>query len=215
MFGKPLPRIFYSRSSLVVAPELLNCILVRVTHEGITAGRIAETEAYTQDDAASHAYRGKTTRNAVMFGQAGVAYVYFTYGMHYCLNAVTGLEGQGEAVLIRAIEPLLGLELMRRRRGLSDGPGQFEDSVRGGSFLGGGPARLCQALGVSARENGDDLTCAGEMWISAPPVGQQSEFGSDIVSTPRIGITKAADLNRRFTIRSDPFASRVSKKSSV
>ena len=122
-----------------MAPELLNCILIRVSPEGVTAGRIAETEAYTQDDAASHAFRGKTARNEVMFGHAGVAYVYFTYGMHYCLNAVTGVEGQGEAVLIRAIEPLLGTELMWCRRGLSDERRQLSDPVRAGRFLGNGP----------------------------------------------------------------------------
>ncbi len=213
--GGPLPRSFFARCATVVAPELLNCILVSVSPHGVTVGRIAETEAYTQDDAASHAHRGRTPRNEVMFGQAGHAYVYFTYGMHYCLNAVTGMEGQGEGVLIRSIEPLRGMELMYYRRGLSVEPEQLGERAiaRSGRMLCGGPARLCKSLGVSAEHNGLDLTIGSSLWICSPTSESETQSGRaiSIVSSPRIGITKAADLNRRFTIEADLFTSRGGK----
>jgi DNA-3-methyladenine glycosylase len=141
--------------------------------------------------------------------------VYFTYGMHYCLNVVTGLDGQAEAVLIRAIEPLLGTELMRFRRGLSGETSQFEDqiAVRLGRYLGAGPAKLCQSLGIRAEHNGIDLTVRSELWICESNGEDRSRSNGNgaVVATPRIGITKAVDLKRRFTMVSDQFTSRTSK----
>jgi DNA-3-methyladenine glycosylase len=208
--GEPLPRSFYARCAIDVAPDLLNCILISASPQGITAGRISETEAYTQDDAAAHTFRGRTPRNQVMFGLAGHAYVYFTYGMHYCLNAVTGREGQGEAVLFRAIEPLYGMELMAIRRGLFVEQARLQERHRFARFLGGGPAKLCKSLGVDVKQGGLDLTLGSDLWISAPTSvpGLSPDAVGTIISTPRIGITRAVDLPRRYTVDSDRFTSR-------
>jgi DNA-3-methyladenine glycosylase len=182
----PLPHAFYHRAPVEVARDLLGKTLWRRSETGLAAGIIVETEAYSGvDDPASHAWRGRTQRNAVMFGPPGHAYVYFTYGMHHCLNAVTGPTGQASAVLLRAIEPIVALELMRERRGayILD-----RDLARG-------PGRLCQALGITTADDGTDL--AGDaLWISetldAPDLL--------IVATPRIGITRAAERPWRFVI---------------
>ena len=139
-----LPRRFYARPSTVVARELLGRVFVRAGRGSArVAARIVETEAYEQTDPASHSFRGLTPRNAVMFGPAGHLYVYFTYGMHFCMNVVTDREGWGSAVLLRAAEPLEGLASMRRRRGTPD--------VR---LLCAGPARLTQAFGIDRRFDG-------------------------------------------------------------
>jgi DNA-3-methyladenine glycosylase len=124
--------------SLKSAKSLLGYKLVHQTSDGLTSGIIVETEAYHQDDPASHTYRGQTARNAVMFGPPGYAYIYFTYGMHYCFNVVTGPKGSGQAVLIRALEPTDGIELMRRRRGMN---AELQ--------LTNGPAKLVQAMAIS------------------------------------------------------------------
>jgi DNA-3-methyladenine glycosylase len=167
-----------------VARDLLGKTLWRRADAGPAAGIIVETEAYDgANDPASHAWRGQTQRNAVMFGPPGYAYVYFTYGMHYCLNAVTGPVGQASAVLLRAIQPVVGLELMRERRGT-----RIPDRD-----LARGPGRLCQALGITTADNGADL--AGDaLWISetAPAPALL------IATTPRIGITRAAERPWRF-----------------
>jgi DNA-3-methyladenine glycosylase len=147
----PLDRDFYTRDVLTVARELLGQRLVRVVGGERLSGRIVEVEAYDgSDDQASHARPGRTERNASMYGPPGHAYVYFIYGMHYCLNAVAEPEGQPAAVLIRALEPLEGIEAMRERRG-----------GRTGATLTSGPARLCQALAIDRRFDGVDL-CAAE-----------------------------------------------------
>lgn len=212
-FGSPLARPFYDRAAVTVARELLNAVLVCLLPEGcIVAGRISETEAYTQEDPSSHSFGGKRTRNRPMFGPPGHAYLYYIYGAHHCLNAVTGAEGVGEAVLIRALEPLAGLEPMRMRRGLTESeppprrPAVAERArIRGLQSLCGGPGRLCQAFGLDQTFNGLDLTLGSQLWIAAPSASVLSEA---IVATPRIGISRAQDYLWRFTLRGDPFTSR-------
>jgi DNA-3-methyladenine glycosylase len=182
----PLLHAFYDRPSVEVARNLLGKTLWRRTEAGLTAGIIVETEAYDgANDPASHAWRGRTQRNAVMFGPPGYAYVYFTYGMHYCINAVTGPEGQASAALLRAIQPIVGLDIIQERRGahIPD-----RDLARG-------PGRLCQALGITTADNGADL--AGDaLWIS------ETADAPDplIAATPRIGITRAAERLWRFVV---------------
>jgi DNA-3-methyladenine glycosylase len=192
--GRALPASFYARPTPVVARRLLGHVLVSDVGGRRTAGRIVETEAYLgPDDPASHGYRARRTRrNASMFERPGTAYVYFTYGMHWCLNAVTEREGIPAAVLIRALEPLEGLPTMRRRRrNSSDGE------------LCSGPAKLCQALGVTGREDGAPLT-RGRLRI----VRQRSRHRYAIIVTPRIGITRAVDWPLRFLIEGSPWVSR-------
>ncbi len=179
-----LPRRFYARPPTIVAPELLGHVLVRALPTGERLRvRIVETEAYEQDDPASHAFRGITARNEVMFGPAGHLYVYFTYGMHHCMNVVTGLKGEGSAVLLRAAQPIDGLETMGRARGT------FLNR-----YLCPGPARLTQALGVDRSLNGSDLVAGDDVWI---------ERGSGparraVLSGPRIGIRMGVDTPWRF-----------------
>ncbi len=185
-----LSREFFARDAALVARQLLGCVIVHETPQGIISGRIVETEAYKQDDEASHSYHGQTKRNAVMFGQAGHAYVYFTYGMHWCFNVVTGQAGQAEAALIRALEPLEGIALMqanRNRQKLTD--------------LCSGPAKLVQALGISASYNGADITMP-PLYIYGTHTHQK------IITTTRIGINVAIDKPLRFYISGNPHISK-------
>jgi DNA-3-methyladenine glycosylase len=186
-------RSFYAQASHVVAPLLLGAVL-RV---GDLSGRIVEVEAYGgTDDAASHAFRGQTARNAVMFGPPGHLYVYFTYGMHFCANVVTGPIGDGQAVLIRAVEPIDGIARMRIRR---------EKALRDRDLT-NGPAKLCQAFGLGRNENGSDLL-APECGISiAAPSVLLDE--STVAVGPRIGITKEVDRQWRFWIADNEYVSR-------
>ncbi|HVX48177.1 MAG TPA: DNA-3-methyladenine glycosylase [Candidatus Saccharimonadales bacterium] len=175
----------------MAAPRLLGCRLVRRVGDTLIAGRIVETEAYSQDDVASHSYRGETPRTKVMFGPAGHLYVYFTYGMHYCCNVVTGPDGHGSAVLIRALEPLEGHQAMsRNRRGQT------------GEALANGPAKLCQALEIGKSFNGHDLHHEPLRLVMEPPIAQ-----TDIVQTTRIGISRGQDVPWRFYIRDNPYVS--------
>ncbi|HEX9039367.1 MAG TPA: DNA-3-methyladenine glycosylase [Ktedonobacterales bacterium] len=196
----PLPRAYYARPTLEVARDLLGKTLWRRTADGLVGGLIVETEAYVAAvDPAAHAYRGKTPRNASMFAPPGTAYVYRSYGIHYCLNVVTEDEGVAAAVLLRAIHPTTGLELMRARRGPAT---PDRDLARG-------PGRLCQALALTNADDGASLL-GSDLWISAtrtaaltallPPVFR-------VAATPRIGITQATDWPWRFVIAGDPFVS--------
>jgi DNA-3-methyladenine glycosylase len=190
-----LPRSFFARPSPEVGPDLLGRILVRKVGDGtLLTARIVEAEAYQEDDPASHSFRGRTNRTEVMFGPPGHAYVYFTYGMHHCMNVVTGSTGEGSAVLLRAAEPLEGLEEMARRRGTIDP-----------RALCSGPGRLCQALGIDRSENGLDLVRSRELWLlegaQVPP--------SQISVSSRVGITSGTERPWRFSVRGDRFVSRV------
>lgn len=187
----PLPRSFYCRETIEVAQSLLGKVLVRRTDQGIVAGRIVETEAYKQNDPACHASRGMTKRNQVMFGEPGHAYVYFTYGMHFCFNVVTAPQGVGEAVLIRAIEPLEGIDLMARYR-----------RTNKLTNIASGPGKVCQAFGLGREHNGLDLT-DGVLTIV-----DDGHVLDRIVTSTRIGIRLAADLPWRFYIADNPHVSR-------
>lgn len=182
---KTVPRSFYARDARLVAPELLNKILL--ASDG-RSGRIIEVEAYCgADDPAAHSYRGQTARNATMFGPAGHMYVYFTYGMHWCCNAVCGEVGEGVGVLIRALQPLTGLPLMREAR----------PKARNDRNLCNGPGKLTQALGIGKSHDGVDLVTHrdGVRIVSdgmLPP--------TDPLATPRIGISKAQDAPWRWLV---------------
>ena len=183
--ARPLPRAFYARGPRVLARALLGRVLVHDDpRAGRLAGLIAETEAYAgADDPASHAYRGETPRNRVMFGPPGVAYVYFTYGMHHCFNVVCGAVGQPSAVLVRALEPLLGLAAMQRRRAGVEG-----------ARVARGPGSLARAMGLDLRLDGADLT-RGPLWIADLP---PRRLGRRIGRGPRVGITRAATFPWRY-----------------
>lgn len=183
--------LLLKQSAAEVAPRLLGCILEREIDGHLIRVRIVETEAYDQSDAASHSFTGQSPRTEVMFGPAGHLYVYFTYGMHYCCNIVTGPEGTGSAVLIRAVEPLNGSDQLEKRRG------------KKGVHVTNGPAKLCQALGIDKSMNGHDL--------SKPPLRliiQPQTKPEDIVTTTRIGISKAIDMPWRFYLASSDYISR-------
>ncbi len=178
-----------------VATGLLGMFLVHETAEGVTAGRIVETEAYLWGDPACHAYRRKTARNANMFGPPGYAYVYQIYGLHYCVNVVTGPEGVGEAVLIRALEPIKGIPLMQARRGTA----KLTDLCKG-------PGRLVQAMGINKVMNGMSITEPPFQILPATAYpGASGAF--QMVTTTRIGITQGADLPYRFYIEGSRFVS--------
>jgi DNA-3-methyladenine glycosylase len=198
-WGDPLPRAFFGRPAPEVAPQLLGCVLVHETSRGLVAVQLVEVEAYTGlTDPASHAFRGKTARNAVMFGEPGHAYVYFTYGMHFCLNLVCQPDGEAAAVLLRAGQVVAGQELAAARR----------RTVRADALrLASGPARLCQALGIDRAQNGAD--------VCGPPgplrvLGRGSGAATRPVAVaqgPRVGVRDGAEVAWRFWIDGHPAVS--------
>ena len=186
MIGKE----FFARSVHEVAPDVIGVTLLV---DGI-GGRIVEVEAYDQEDPASHGYRGRTTRNETMFGPPGHAYVYRSYGVHWCLNLVCGKEGIPEAVLVRALEPTVDLDEQRRRRGVED--------VRA---LCSGPGKLCQALGITREHDG--------LPLDAPPFRLEPRGEApEIVTGPRVGITQATELSWRYALAGSPFMSRALRR---
>lgn len=173
------------------ARRLLGCELEREIDGQAVRVRVVETEAYDQTDAASHSYKGRTPRTDIMFGPAGHLYVYFTYGMHYCCNVTVGEDGYGAAVLIRAVEPLGGEGILRQRR-----------AGKTGTELTNGPAKLCQALGITKAMNGHDLSKSPLRLVMRPPLGD-----SGVVTAARIGISQAKEMPWRFYVKGSPFVS--------
>jgi DNA-3-methyladenine glycosylase len=199
---KKLPRSFYLSPTLTVAKRLLGKRLVRRYKGTELIGRIVETEAYRGVvDPASHAYRGKTARNEVMFRKGGHLYVYFTYGMHFCANVVTREEEIGEAVLIRAIEPLEGIEVMMENR--SGAHFHQRAGHHALANLTNGPAKLCQALAIRRDENGTDLL-GDEIFLLNSPALTSARIGR----SRRIGITSGKEKRWRFFIRGNAWVSR-------
>jgi len=185
-----LPRSFFARSVHEVAPDLIGATLL---FNGV-GGMIVEVEAYHHTDPAAHSYNGPTERNAVMFGPPGFAYVYRSYGIHWCVNAVCEETGSASAVLIRALQPTHGLAIMRQRRG-----------VENERLLCSGPGRLCQALGITRAHNG--------LPLDRPPFELRARRGDcDVVAGVRIGITKAADLPWRYALKGSRFLSKPLSK---
>jgi DNA-3-methyladenine glycosylase len=183
---KRLTKAFFNRSVHEVAPDLIGAMLLF----GGVGGRLVEVEAYNQTDPAAHSYNGPTPRNVVMFGPAGYAYVYRSYGIHWCLNFVCEPKGSAAAVLIRAVEPTVGLARMRRRRGVSD--------VR---LLCSGPGRVCQALGITRADNG--------LGLDEPPFELLARSGDvEVVAGPRIGLTKAVEKPWRYGLKDSRFLSK-------
>ena len=190
----PLPKSFFARDTEVVARELLGAVLECRTQEGVVSGRIVETEAYVgEHDLACHAAAGRTQRTAPLYGPPGIAYVYFIYGVHWCVNAVTRPVDQPSAVLIRALEPLEGIEIMRRRR----------PAARRDIDLTNGPGKLCEALGITGAHNWLPLQKPPLRILRGSPVPEALTQ-----TTPRIGITQCRDWPLRWVIRENPFVSR-------
>ena len=199
-----LPRSFYARSPMVVGRMLLGKVLVRPSAPYV-AGRIVETEAYLGGaDPAAHAFAGKTARNAVLFGPPGHAYVYYIYGMYWCLNVSCEAEGEAGCVLIRALEPLVGLEAMAQRRWP-----EKKHPAKLRLELTSGPGRLCQAFAITrATDNGVDFTSAE----SGLQIQDDGFVADEALVTPRIGISKAADTLARFVLADNPYVSGASRK---
>ncbi|MDD3693833.1 MAG: DNA-3-methyladenine glycosylase [Candidatus Pacebacteria bacterium] len=186
---------FLNESADSVAKKLLGCFFERTINNKKILVRIVETEAYDQDDEASHTYRGKTQRNATMFGESGHLYVYFTYGMHYCCNVVASSSGYGAGVLIRAVEPVEGIEIIQKLR-------KNKMPIKN---LTNGPGKLCQGLGIDKKFNGHDLREDPLKLITGKL--QKSE---KIIQTTRIGVSQAQNRKRRFYIKGNLYISKNS-----
>lgn len=199
----PLPKSFYEPSAKVVALQLLGHYLIRNTPAGSAGGPIVETEAYLSDDPACHGAPGPTPRNGVMFGPPGHGYVYLIYGYHFCVNAVCRPAGVAEAVLVRAIEPAFGEAFMRRQRPVS----KLRD-------LTNGPAKLCEALNIERGLDGVDLCDPkATLWLAEnPDVNEFRKKLGPIITTTRIGITRAAALPLRFYLEGSEYVSRKTVK---
>jgi DNA-3-methyladenine glycosylase len=193
--GPPLRRDFYNRDTEVVARELLGAILEVHSNDGLTSGRIVETEAYIgEHDLACHAVAGRTVRTEPLYGAPGISYVYFIYGMYWCFNAVTRAENEPSAVLVRAVEPVEGIETMRRRR----------PKAKRDVDLTNGPGKLCLALGIGRSHN--------MLRLDRPPIliRRGAEVpDTDVVVTPRIGITQSAEWPLRYFVKDNPFVSKT------
>jgi DNA-3-methyladenine glycosylase len=194
-----LAKSFYKRELLTVAKELPGKLIIKRTGKEILSGRIVEVEAYDGDtDKAAHSYAGKTKRNEVMFNDGGQLYVYMSYGVHYCCNVVTGKEGKGTAVLIRAVEPVEGIKRMIKNR---FGRKLLNDSEI--FNLTSGPGKVCKAFNITYEHYGTDLT-GNKIYLFNLPL----KMGERVVSSGRIGITKSKELNWRFFIKDNPYLSR-------
>jgi len=195
--GTALPAKFYDRDTEQVARDLLGAVLRCTTSDGVATGRIVETEAYLgEHDLACHAAAGLTARTRWLYGAPGIAYVYFIYGVHWCFNAVTRAVGSPSAVLVRALEPLEGLELMRERRGVAHD-----------RDLTNGPGKLCEALGITGALNGMPLQKPPIEILRGEPVPD-----ARVQVTPRIGITKSAEWPLRWLVRDNPYVSKTPKR---
>lgn len=196
---KKLPRSFYLRPTITVAKDLPGKYIVRKYRNVFLVGRIVEVEAYLgEKDPASHAYRGKTKRNEVMFSEGGHLYVYFTYGMHFCANVVTEKKDKGRAVLLRAIEPIEGISTMLQNRRLKKGMGGNGETAS----ISNGPAKLCEAFAIKREHNGTDLL--GEKIFIAEG---ETISPSNIASSTRIGIKNGKDKKWRFYIKGNRWVS--------
>jgi DNA-3-methyladenine glycosylase len=223
ILGTVLAREFFARPATLVAPELLGCVLAHDSPDGLVAAVIVETEAYMGPaDPASHAYRGETARNEVMFGPPGHAYVYFTYGMHFCVNLVCQPAGEASAVLLRAGRVIEGVALAAARRGgrrtaavldgaASGGPDpdgrRASARVRPERELARGPARLCQALGITRSGNGADVCSAASPLRVTAGASPWPAAAATISTGPRVGISRAAEWPWRFWITGEPAVS--------
>jgi DNA-3-methyladenine glycosylase len=199
--GPPLPRSFLDRPSVEAGPGLLGCVLAHETAEGLVSVRLTEVEVYAgESDPASHAFRGRTARNAVMYGPPGYAYVYFTYGMHFCVNLVCEQEGSASAVLLRSGRVIDGVELATERRS-----GRGRRSAVRELDLARGPARLCEALAIDRSQDGADVCApASALRVFAPSAPVPA---TGISRGPRVGVSRAADLPWRLWITGDPAVS--------
>jgi DNA-3-methyladenine glycosylase len=191
---KRFDRSFFEREVTLVARELLGAYVHRRLGDIELVGRIVETEAYHQSDPASHSFRGMTERNKIMFGEAGFAYVYFTYGMHYCANIVTGFVGGAEAILLRALEPVSGTEEMFHHR----------KKARTEKDLLSGPGKLCEAFGIKREQNGTDLIISDDFFLTRGKLAKDEKIGV----TTRVGITVGIEKEWRFFIKDNPFVSK-------